>query len=452
MPKEFMEQIQRRSSGLYGIAHVRGDSPVAVHNPHGFVLKRQKLYGSLFSTCLLGKPTMVSSDAEINKFVLQNEGRLFISCYPDSMRKLLGKWTISEVQGDLHKKMRSAALSIMSSTALNSDFIAHIEQCLLARMKRWDDQIVDVHLEAQEITFSIIANRVLGLSPGKKIENLKGEFNIWKKGLVSFPLNVPGTPYANSFKARKNILTQIRHILEEKERVSGPNSDLHHQNMLIPKFLENEENRFHFTPEQILDFILVLLYAGHEATSHTMAMAVKLISKHPKALQQLKEEHEAIQQKKKENEMLTSEDCKSMIFRRQVINETLRLESISIAVIRQAIQDVRVEGFTIPKGWTTLVYMQGPHVDEKYHPDPLSFNPWRWQENERSYAPLTPFGGGIRFCTGNELAMLEISIFLHHLVTQYRWDLVEDSKIRWLGSAFKAPTSVKIHPRYLKAI
>lgn len=32
---------------------------------------------------------------------------------------------------------------------------------------------------------------------------------------------------------------------------------------------------------------------------------------------------------------------------------------------------------------------------------------------------FTPFGGGQRLCPGFELSRLEISIFLHHLVTTY---------------------------------
>lgn len=33
---------------------------------------------------------------------------------------------------------------------------------------------------------------------------------------------------------------------------------------------------------------------------------------------------------------------------------------------------------------------------------------------------FTPFGGGQRLCPGLELSRLELSIFLHHLVTSYK--------------------------------
>jgi cytochrome P450 len=37
---------------------------------------------------------------------------------------------------------------------------------------------------------------------------------------------------------------------------------------------------------------------------------------------------------------------------------------------------------------------------------------------------FTPFGGGQRLCPGVDLARLEASIFLHHLVTSFRYATV----------------------------
>ena len=36
-----------------------------------------------------------------------------------------------------------------------------------------------------------------------------------------------------------------------------------------------------------------------------------------------------------------------------------------------------------------------------------------------------PFGGGARMCPGAELARLEMTVFLHHLVLKYDWELAE---------------------------
>lgn len=69
--------------------------------------------------------------------------------------------------------------------------------------------------------------------------------------------------------------------------------------------------------------------------------------------------------------------------------------------------------------WTAY----GTHYDPRYFPDPLSFNPSRFEEPIPPYV-LLPFGGGPRICAGYQLAKLNILVFLHFMVTSYDWSLV----------------------------
>jgi len=43
--------------------------------------------------------------------------------------------------------------------------------------------------------------------------------------------------------------------------------------------------------------------------------------------------------------------------------------------------------------------------------------------NPANRLPFFGFGGGARLCLGADLAWLEISVFLHHLVTKFQWEL-----------------------------
>jgi steroid 22-alpha-hydroxylase len=36
-----------------------------------------------------------------------------------------------------------------------------------------------------------------------------------------------------------------------------------------------------------------------------------------------------------------------------------------------------------------------------------------------------PFGGGPRLCAGSELAKLEMAVFIHHIILNYNWNLVD---------------------------
>jgi steroid 3-oxidase len=106
----------------------------------------------------------------------------------------------------------------------------------------------------------------------------------------------------------------------------------------------------------------------------------------------------------------------------QVISEALRLGNIINGIMRKAVRDVEVRGHLIPKGWRVLLYFRGMHLDAGVHDDPHAFNPWRWKDRaDAATSTFTPFGGGQRLCPGMDLARLEASIFLHHMVTSFRY-------------------------------
>ncbi|GFY83501.1 Cytochrome P450 superfamily protein [Actinidia rufa] len=136
-------------------------------------------------------------------------------------------------------------------------------------------------------------------------------------------------------------------------------------------------------------------------------------------------EHDEIREKKGESEALQWNDYKSMPFTQCVVNETLRLGSIISGVFRRAMTDVDVKGYTIPKGWKVFASLRAVHLDHDNFKDARSFDPWRINKLVEFF---TPFGGG-QGCPGAELARVELSVFLHHLVTRFSWVPAEEDKL-----------------------
>lgn len=107
-----------------------------------------------------------------------------------------------------------------------------------------------------------------------------------------------------------------------------------------------------------------------------------------------------------------------------MISETLRLGNIISGIMRRATRDIEIKGHFIPKGWCVFPYFRSIHLDRTIYDDPHTFNPWRWQKKkkeEEERSSFTPFGGGRRLCPGLDLARLEATIFLHHLVTNFTY-------------------------------
>nr|ATN97047.1 cytochrome P450 superfamily protein [Linum usitatissimum]ATN97049.1 cytochrome P450 monooxygenase [Linum usitatissimum] len=395
-------------------------------------------YGKIYRSTLFGEPTIVSADAGLNRFILQNEGRLFECSYPRSIGGILGKWSMLVLVGDMHRNMRIISLNFLSHARIRTHLLKEVERHTLLVLSSWNhNSTFSAQDEAKKFTSNLMAKHIMSLDPGKpETEQLKSEYITFMKGVVSPPLNFPGTAYRRALKSRSTILKFIERKMEERKKRSN---EVGEDDDLLGWVLKHSN----LSTEQILDLVLSLLFAGHETSSVSIALAIYFLQSSPAALQQLQEEHSGIAKAKKhagETE-LNWDDYKKMEFTQCVISETLRLGNVVRFLHRKALKDVRYKGYDIPCGWKVLPVIAAVHLDGTVFDDPQSFNPWRWLQtiNGRGSSPTTspapnssntfmPFGGGPRLCAGSELAKLEMAVFIHHLVLNYEWELAEDDQ------------------------
>ncbi|MCO5582613.1 hypothetical protein L7F22_036511 [Adiantum nelumboides] len=424
---------------------------IAAHktpNPEPFTESRQARFGPVFRTHLLGKPTIYSTDSEVNKFVLHNEGRLFASSYPMSLVSLLGKNSLLLTHGHLHKQLYSLTWSFTSSSVLKDHLMAEVEEIVCSTLGTWgssacgsEQKVIYVQDEAKKVTFNLSVNQLLSSSVDSEwTEALRKEYLLLVEGFFSLPFNFPGTTYGRALQARVEIAKRIKKVVDQRKKLeSQAHSDYHD---LLAAFLRQK-----LTDEQIVDMVISLLVAGYETTSMIITLAVKFLTDNSPALEKIRAEHIAIKDGKKAGEKLSWNDVKSMTFTQCVINETLRMGNMVGGVFRKALQDVDILGFTIPKGWIVFTSFRAVHLDEANYVDARVFNPWRWLgSNSGSNLKFTPFGGGPRFCPGHELAKVEISVFLYYMTTQFSWQAAEHDELIF----FPTTRMVKRLPIYLQ--
>lgn len=411
-------------------------------NPEPFVDTRRSRYGKVFKTHLFGKPTIFSTDPEVNKFILQNEGKLFATSYPSSIANLLGKHSLLLMQGNLHKRLHSLILSFANSSVLKDHLMFDIEKLVCLTLDGWKDHVL-IQDEAKKITFELTLKQLLSFDPGQWSENLRKEYLQLIDGFFSLPVPLPFTTYGKALKARAKVAEELRLVVLKRRRDSE-SSD--HYDMLAALLNEKSTTTSDgLSDDHIIDLLLSLLVAGYETTSTIMTLAVKFLTETPDALAQLKEEHEAIRKQKTGAQRLEWSDYKSMAFTQCVISETLRIANIISGVFRRALCDVEIKGFNIPQDWLVFPCFRAVHLDQEFYSDARKFDPWRWQGNHpptTSGSVFTPFGGGPRLCPGYELARVEISVFLHHLVTLFSWEVVEEDRLIF----FPTTRTVKRYP------
>ncbi|KAF6149807.1 hypothetical protein GIB67_017540 [Kingdonia uniflora] len=397
-------------------------------------------YGKIYKSYLFGDRAIVSADAGLNRFILQNEGRLFECSYPSSIGGILGKWSMLVVVGDMHRDMRMISLNFMSTSRLRTHLMPEVDKHTLLVLRSWkENSIFSAQNEAKKFTFNLMAKHIMSIDPGKpETEHLRKEYITFMKGVVSAPLNLPGTAYNRALKSRSTILKVIEHKMIERLKETNNDREKVEDGDLLGWVLKHSS----LSIEQILDLILSLLFAGHETSSVSIALAIYFLQACPKAVQELREEHlEIVRAKKREGESgLNWDDYKQMEFTQCVISETLRLGNVVRFLHRKAIKDVRYNGYDIPCGWKVLPVVAAVHLDPLIYDKPQEFNPWRWQSktstdssafsNMKTGNNFMPFGGGPRLCAGSELAKLEMAVFIHHLVLNYDWELAEPDEPR----------------------
>ncbi|KAL9368395.1 hypothetical protein Peur_039594 [Populus x canadensis] len=399
--------------------------------PESFMDKRRRMYGKVFKSHIFGSPTIVSTDAEVSKFILQSDAKVFVPSYPKSLTELMGKSSILLINGSLQRRIHGLIGAFFKSPHLKAQITRDMQSYVQESMEKWrEDQPIFIQDETKNIAFQVLVKALISLDPGEEMELLKKQFQEFIAGLMSLPLNIPGSQLYRSLQAKKKMVKLVQKIIQCKREgragiVSMAPKD-------VAEVLLNDASE-QLTDDLIADNMIDMMIPGEDSVPVLMTLAVKYLSDCPAALQQLTKENMKLKSLKAQHgEPLCWTDYLSLPFTQTVITETLRMGNIIIGVMRKAMKDTEIKGYLIPKGWCAFAYFRSVHLDENNYEWPYEFNPWRWQDKDMSInGSFTPFGGGQRLCPGLDLARLEASIFLHHFVTQFRWVAEEDTVVNF---------------------
>ncbi|KAJ4964938.1 hypothetical protein NE237_016787 [Protea cynaroides] len=406
---------------------------VASSHPPRFVEDQVKRFGRIFSSSVFGRLAVVSADPTFNRFIMQNEGKLFQSSYPKSFRDLVGKNGVITAQGEQQRKLHGMAVNIMRFERIKFDFLKDIQEVMLHTLNFHDGQVILLEDTCRKVAIHLMVKQLLGVSDESEINEMAQLFSDFVDGCLSVPIKLPGFAYRVAMQAREIIINKINRTIEKVRQ--RPMSEV--GNGMLGRLVEDES----LPDDAIGDFIINLLFAGNETTTKTMLFAVYYLTQSPMALKQLMEEQDSLQGTSNKG-MLTWEDYKNMPFTQCVIDETLRLGGIAIWLMREAKEEIAYQDYIIPKGCFVVPFLSAVHLDESFHKDAHKFDPWRWLDPEnqetrnwRTSPFYAPFGGGSRFCPGAELAHLQIALFLHYFVTGYRWRQLKEDRMSFFPSA-----------------
>ncbi|CAN1235041.1 Abscisic acid 8'-hydroxylase 3 [Linum perenne] len=393
-----------------------------------FMKERQERYGKVFKSFVLGRFTVFMTGREASKILLTGkDGMVSLNLFYTG-QQVLGPTSLLQTTGDAHKRLRRLIAEPLSVDGLKKYF-QFINSLAGETMDQWKGRDRVFVLEEAS---TVIGNMIMSLEPtGEEQEKFRSNFKIISSSFASLPFKIPGTAFYNGIKARDRMYEMLDATID-KRRSAGESIHQDFLESLIMKHSKSsgieksDEDDNKLTDQQLKDNILTLLVAGHDTTTAALTWTMKFLAENPDILEKLREEHRLIVEKRSDvgGGGLTWSEVNNMPYTNKVISETLRRATILPWYSRKAAQDFEIDGYQIKKGWSINLDVVSIHHDPEVFPDPEKFDPTRFDAPLRTYSYLG-FGNGPRMCPGINLAKLEICVFIHHLVTRYKWRAAE---------------------------
>ncbi|GGS81393.1 cytochrome P450 [Nonomuraea spiralis] len=214
-------------------------------------------------------------------------------------------------------------------------------------------------------------------------------FRKWADGLfqrdTKISFSEPAENRAAEMEATMRPWREMTRYLAEHaaERRKHPRADL------LTKLVQAEVDGERLPDDQVINFAMLLLLAGHITTTMLLGNTVVCLDAFPEQQDRVRADRSTVP---------------------AVIEESLRLFTPFAAVARSTTREVELAGVTIPADKIVMLWFGSANRDPRQFPDPDVFDPGRDPN------PHLAFGRGIHFCLGAPLARLEGRVALNILL------------------------------------
>ncbi|XP_050215909.1 beta-amyrin 28-monooxygenase-like [Mercurialis annua] len=400
-------------------------------HPEKFVLDRCCKYSSeVFKTNLLGQPAAVLCGSSGNKFLFSNENKLVQAWWPESVDKIFP----SSLQSSSKEEaviLRKLLPQFLKPEALHR-YIGIMDSIAESHFSsEWENKKeVIVFPLAKKYTFWLACRLFLSLENPIHIAKLAEPFQVIASGIISIPIDLPGTPYRKAIKASKFVRRELVSIIKQRKTEMASGNASNTQDILSHMLISCDENGKFMNELDIADKILGLLIGGHDTASAACTFVVNYLAQLPHIYDAVYKEQMEIAKSKGKGELVNWEDIKKMKYSWNVACEVMRIAPPLQGAFREAITDFTFNGFYIPKGWKLYWSANSTHKNAKYFEEPERFDPTRFEGKGPAPYTYVPFGGGPRMCPGKEYARLEILVFMHNLIKRFNFQkIIPDEKM-----------------------
>ncbi len=236
---------------------------------------------------------------------------------------------------------------------------------------------IDIHPLVHQLSFNILIQSLFDIKlTSQMMEEIRQIFTELQDFLIkdiTQPLRRFFYPITGTETAQLKNAKRLREIFLEiisKRKESNKQYDDLLDMLLNSKYEDTGEA---MSNEQIVDEVLILIFAGHETTANTLSWLLYLLSTNKETAQKLKDSfHDS-----------TIHECLNNEYLKATINEAMRLYPAAWMTERVAIEDDKFEDYSFPKNTIIVSFFFGLHRDKNLWNEELNFVPERFIINNK---------------------------------------------------------------------
>src|SRR6266487_1478471 len=356
-----------------------------------------------------------------------DKGRIMHRAFQPVISDGLGVF-ISE--GELHHRQRKLMAPAFQPRQIASYADVMVEYTEKLQQEWSDGAIIDINQQMTRVTMSIIGKVLFDADVFTETDELGEAFTIilgytthQLSSLFTPPRSWPTPANRRMLNATQLLRKRVRQMINERRE-----SNIERNDFLSILLNARDEHGDSMSDDQLMEECLTLFAAGHETTATALAWTWYLLCQHPDVYQKVQQEVDSVLKGRAPGYA----DLARLPYCLQVFKEVMRLYPPAYAFSREALHDVEIDGYLLPKGYVAIVAPYTMHRRPEYFPDPEQFNPDRFTPEREKQLPryaYIPFGAGPRICIGNHFAMMEGHLLLATLAQRATFALLPGQSI-----------------------